>query len=201
MITLYGVKESRAIRCMWVLEELGLEYAHNPISPFTGETYASEEYMALNPMGKIPTLKDGDFVLFESMAINMYLAKKYPGSLWQDEPEALAKTLQWSLWASNEVEYYLTIIVREGRRPEGQIDESRVPEAKELMAKNVDVLEKYLSDNGPYLLGSEFSIADINTASVIMYLGMMGIEADKFPNMNKWLSSCLARQAWQKLQS
>jgi glutathione S-transferase len=77
MIKLYGVTASRASRSLWALEEVGVNYEQVPVH-FLADT-KKPEYLAINPNGRIPALVDGDFKLFESMAINLYLAKKYDG--------------------------------------------------------------------------------------------------------------------------
>ena len=73
MITLYGISMSRAGRCVWALEEIGLDYEQVPIH-FNDGGARTPEYLAINPNARIPSLIDGDLVLYESMAINHYLA-------------------------------------------------------------------------------------------------------------------------------
>src|SRR5262245_65462598 len=103
MTKLYGVRQSRAMRSLWALEELGVPYEHVPID-FVTEA-KKPEFKAINPNGKIPALVDGEVTLFESLAINLYLAKKYdkagiqPATL-EDE----ARAIQWSVWATTEIE-------------------------------------------------------------------------------------------------
>ena len=75
MIKLYGIRQSRAMRSLWALEELGVPYENVPINFATDAK--KPEYLKINPNGRIPALVDGDVALFESMAINLYLAKKY----------------------------------------------------------------------------------------------------------------------------
>ena len=77
--TLYGISASRAFRSIWAIEEVGIEYEHVPTS-FRGDA-GQPEYLAINPNGRIPALVDGDLKLFESMAINLYLARQYGGDL------------------------------------------------------------------------------------------------------------------------
>ncbi len=76
MIKLYGIPASRAARCLWMLEELDLEYENVP-THFIGDS-KKPDYLKLNPNGKLPTLDDDGLVVWESMAINLYLARKYP---------------------------------------------------------------------------------------------------------------------------
>src|SRR5580698_6784232 len=80
MLQLYGNSLSRAMRCIWMLEEMGLPY--ELIKKTTRpEDLQSAEYLRLNPNARIPTLVDGSVVIWESMAINLYLAQKYDGPL------------------------------------------------------------------------------------------------------------------------
>ena len=118
MLKIYGWKRSRAARCMWVMEEMSLDYEQVPLNPHAGET-RTPEYLALNPSGKIPTLVHDDFVLAESMAINWYLASSFPGTLLPRDPRHGAKIQQWTLWAITELEPPVVAIMREGRRPQG----------------------------------------------------------------------------------
>jgi hypothetical protein len=80
MIKLYGIPRSRTARVLWMLEELQVPYEQVPVS-FIGDV-AEAEYLKINPNGHIPALQDGDLTLFESLAINLYLARKYDKGLW-----------------------------------------------------------------------------------------------------------------------
>ncbi|HEV2302443.1 MAG TPA: glutathione S-transferase N-terminal domain-containing protein, partial [Stellaceae bacterium] len=73
-LRIYGVARSRAFRTLWMAGELGLDYEQVPVD--LGET-RSPAYLAVNPNGHIPAIDDEGFILWESMAINLYLAKKY----------------------------------------------------------------------------------------------------------------------------
>src|SRR5262245_47270491 len=103
MLKVYGTRQSRAFRTVWLVEELGVPYE---LVPTQFATDAKEpQYLAINPNGKVPALVDDDVTLFESMAINLYLARKYdraglqPRSL-EDE----ARAVQWSFWGMTEIE-------------------------------------------------------------------------------------------------
>jgi len=80
MIKLYGIPRSRTIRPLWMLEELGLPYENVKVS-FVNET-RTPAFLNLNPNGRIPVLQDGNLTLWESMAINLYLARRYDKGLW-----------------------------------------------------------------------------------------------------------------------
>src|SRR5262245_2217399 len=106
MLQLYGNPRSRAIRCLWMLEEMGVPY--QIVEKTTrAEDLQSTEYLKLNPNARIPTLVDGDVVLWESMAINLYLAQKYDGPVHCIDPKTLGIATQWSFWAMLEVEHLL----------------------------------------------------------------------------------------------
>src|SRR5215470_12152901 len=103
MIKLYGVPGSRAMRSLWMLEELGVAYEN--IKTMFGTDSRQPDYMTtLNPNGHIPTLQDGDVKLWESLAINLYLARKYDKGLWPKTIAAEGHTYKWSIWAMTEAE-------------------------------------------------------------------------------------------------
>ena len=106
MIELYGNPRSRAMRCMWMLEEMGAPYRLIEKST-RAEDLQTAEYLRLNPNARIPTLVDGDLVLWESMAINLYLAQKHEGPMHCTKPEVLGLAAQWSFWAILEMEALL----------------------------------------------------------------------------------------------
>ena len=103
-LKIYGVARSRAFRTLWMAKELGLDYEHVKIDFATGETRTAA-HLALNPNGHIPVIDDDGFILWESMAINLYLAKRYgAGKLYPTRLEDEARAWQWSLWGMTEVE-------------------------------------------------------------------------------------------------
>ena len=102
-LKIYGIPMSRAFRVLWMANELGLDYENVPIH-FADSSSKTPEYLAINPNGKIPAIEDGGLKLWESMAINLYLAKKHDKGLWLNSPETEAQATQWSVWVMAEVE-------------------------------------------------------------------------------------------------
>src|SRR5580692_3088233 len=95
-LRIYGIARTRAFRALWVAKELGLDYQHLPIE-IGGDGAKSAEFLAINPNGRLPVIVDGDFVLFESLAITLYLAKKHGiGTLYPAKVEDEGKTWQWT---------------------------------------------------------------------------------------------------------
>jgi len=199
MLKIYGWRRSRAARCMWVMEELGLAYEQMPLNPHAGET-RTPEYLALNPSGKIPTLVHDEFVLSESVAINWYLASRFPGTLLPRDPQLAAKVLQWTSWAVTELEPPLVAIMREGRRAKEQVDAERITAWHGEVHRMLDaVLEPALA--GEYLLdGQGFTLADLNVAAVAMVLPVFEISLDPHPRVAQWMKRCFAREAWARVQ-
>src|SRR3984957_2711136 len=158
-LRIYGIARTRAFRALWMAQELGLSYPHLPIE--IGDAGArAPEFAALNPNGRLPFIVDGDFVLFESMAITLYLAKKhsvgklYPGSL---EGEALA--WQWSFWAISEVDRGVNIwSLHAVRLPPDEGNAALREEALKVIASPFRVLDAVLAQQ-PYLLGDTFTVA------------------------------------------
>ena len=96
MLRIYGSARSRTVRTLWMVEELGIPYDQVDLAPRSPGT-RTPEYRALNPNGRVPTIDDDGFVLSESMAINLYLAKKH-GKLYPTDPHNEALAWQWSFW-------------------------------------------------------------------------------------------------------
>jgi glutathione S-transferase len=200
VIKIYGVAQSRAIRPLWMLEELGVPYELVPIDLGGGET-RKPEFLRINPNGHIPVLVDGDFTLWESMAINLYLAEKYGrGKLWPDFEHDRAHTLQWSFWVMTECEaHLLQALWQRAILPAEQRDESKAAAAQEALAKPLAVLDAQLRGR-EYLLGGGFSAADLNVASVLMWAKPGRIELGACPAVAAWLARCTARPALKTAQ-
>ncbi|TDI65879.1 MAG: glutathione S-transferase family protein [Alphaproteobacteria bacterium] len=199
MIKLYGSRRSRATRCLWALEELGLDYEHVDINHIAGETQ-TDEFKAINPAGKVPTLVDGDLILFESMAINLYLAQTYGGGgLWPDDRTCQALALQWSLWAATEAEPPNVVMALERVfKPESARDAAKAQTAEDNLKPRLDLLNQKLGESGEFLTAAGFTIADLNVASVMGGARMSGMDLAQWPKVNVWLEAMLSRPAYQR---
>lgn len=198
MTKLYGTSRSRSARPLWVLEELGVKYEHVPIAPTEAK---SAEHLKRNPNGHVPVLEDDGVVIWESMAINLYLAEKYGKNLlWPMEPAARADIYKWSFWAMTEVEPHLITILRNRvMNPPEQRDEKAALAAVEALKAPLGVLEESLKGK-EYLLGKNFTIADLNVAAVMSWAPMMRLDMSSTPNVQAWLQKCLGREANKKVR-
>ncbi len=200
MLKIYGQKASRALRCLWVLEELKVPYEHIPLNQNAGET-RTPEYLAINPSGKIPALDHDGFVLTETVAINEYLANTFPNALLPRDNQGQAKLHQWTSWALTEVEPNLVGIFKEGRKPREQQDQTRVEFWRSEALKALrTVIEAHLGSR-QYLLASDFTLADLNVSAILSPIAMIGIDISALPNTDSWLKRCLGRGAYKRAQA
>ena len=200
MIKIYGTSRSRAGRSLWALEELGLKYEHVPVNA-SGES-RKPEYLKINPNGHIPAIDDGGTIVWESMAINLYLAEKYGKSpFWPSTVEQHGACYQWSFFGMTEIEPLLmTIFLNRLMLPPEQRNEPAAAKAVEEIKKPIKVLDDHLHDR-EYLLGKEFTIADLNVASVSSLAAFVKLDFTATPAAQKWLQKCVARAANQKAVS
>ncbi len=198
MLKIYGNRKSRTIRCFCALEELGLDYEYVTIDHTSGES-KSPDYLALNPAGKVPTLVDGDLVLFESIAINFYLAQKYKGTLWPEDPITQALALQWSFWAVAEIEpYVLTLAQERVFKPERARDAAKAAAAEQQLKARLPVLDAHLQKMGGSLTTDDFNIADLNVACVLSAVRLYQLDLSTWPAVKTWLEAVMTRPAIQK---
>ena len=194
MITLYGTTRSRAFRCLWMLEELGLPYRRELV-PSGAEGSHKPEYLAVNPNGKIPALVDGGTTLFESLAINLYLAGKYNGLL-PESAEDRGRAYQWSVWAMTELEPPLFTALRHRVLwEEAKRDPQLAAQAEQAAQKPLGILDAALRAS-PFLAGGAFSVADLNVSAVASWAKLGQIPLDAFPALRAWLERNMERPAF-----
>ena len=195
MLKIYGVARSRAFRILWMAKELGLDYEHVKVDFASGQT-REPGFLALNPNGQVPVIDDDGFILWESMAINLYLAKKYgAGGLYPTRLEDEARAWQWSFWGMTEVERpVLTAMMNRAVYPEEKRDMAAAAAAEKALAQPLKVLDGVLG-RSPNLLGDGFTVADLNVASILAWARPAQIDMSAFPNVAEWLKNCAERPA------
>lgn len=195
---IYGSSKSRAARSLWAAEELGLKYDHIPVAPSEAK---SAEHLKHNPNGHVPVLEDDGHTVWESMAINLYLAEKYgKNSLWPAE-SAHGDVFKWSFWAMTEVEPHLmTLLMQRVLLPADQRDEKAAQKAVDSLKGPLGVLNHALTGK-EYLTGNTFTIADLNVASVLSWAAMMRLDMSATPAVGDWLKRCLGREANTKVRA
>ena len=198
-VKIYGVPGSRADRSLWAIEETGIDYQH--VKTNFGEESKADEYLDINPNGRIPALVDGDLKLFESMAINLYLTKHYAEDLYPANPEDEAKANQWSVWAISEIEpLQMQIVIQKFFVPKDKQDQAEIDQASKGLVRPLKVLDHALRDSD-YLLGEKFSVADLNVAGVMLLLKAVNFDFDPFQNVSAWIDKCHARPALERARA
>lgn len=200
MLTLYGAAQGRASRSLIALVELGLAYDHVPLKPWENAADASR-LAALNPNARVPVLDDDGLVVWESMAINLYLGDRCGGPLWPSTPSDRARLYQWSIWAQTSIDVMARHRARFGKDPAVKA----AAEAERLAA--LAILDRALADR-TYLLGEAFTLADLNVAATLSEPWENGrVDGDLDPaahglaSLADWLVRCTRRPSWAKVKA
>ena len=201
--TIYGVSGSRAIRSIWMAEELaaetGFEYDHVP-THFVDES-KTPEYKAINPNGRVPALVDEDVVMFESLAINLYLSKKCDSVLSPRDLREDGLATQWTIWALTEMENaMITVITRHPNIAMFPYDADIEAEAMATLDQPLKVLDAHLADH-EFLVADRFMVADLNVAAQMALMRFVDYDLDPYPHVKAWVNKAWARPALATAQA
>ena len=192
MLRLYGSARSRAVRVLWMLGEINVPYEHKDWLPRSPET-KTPEYLLLNANARVPTIDDDGFILSESMAINLYLAKKHKSPLLPADAKQEALAIQWSLWETDRLDRQIVNYCRHtADLPEAERKATVAEEAWKEIVPAFDVLEARLKQS-EHLAGPRFTVADLNVAAAL-FRGLT-LDLKKWPKLDAWLRKCWDRPA------
>ena len=195
ILKIYGTTRSRANRVIWMAEELGLPYETISVDLSAPR---DPEFLKVNPNGRLPAIDDGGFHLFESMAINLYLAKKHGGPLAPRDMHEDAKITQWSFWAVTELERPgLDYLMHTMFLPPEKRDASIAGKALETLKKPIAVLDQALEKSG-HLVGERFTAADLNVGVFVAYLASAREFLTQYPRVAKFVGDIVSRPAFKK---
>jgi len=183
-------------KVVWLLEELGLEYAREDYGRQFGNTQ-EPAYLSLNPNGKVPTLVDGDVVIWESNTILRYLASKagsdfYPADI--ARRSAIERWMDWQLASLNGP--YLTIFKASKKEPEERA--AAMQGADKELGQMLTILEGGLNGKA-YLAGDDISVADFCLGPIVNRCVNFPVELPDLPSVRLWLQSLAKRDAFQKI--
>ena len=194
MLKLYGQYRSRAFRVAWMLKESGIPYEHvNVTINMEGATCKEPSYVALNPNARVPTIDDDGFVMWESAAINFYLAEKYKSPLWPKDLQGKGRAYQWAFFVANDVEpHMITVMQNRVMFPPEKRNAALADAADGRLQPRLKVLNDFLATHKCFDLDA-WGLADFMVASVCYSFTVMKYDLSKFPHFQKWLLASIER--------
>jgi glutathione S-transferase len=198
MIKLYGNPYSRANRVRWALEASGAKFEEETLSLGPDGT-GSQRYRSINPNGLVPAIDDDGLILFESIPICLYIAKKYAlHTLYVDSIKDEALLLQWSVWAMTELEMHNeTASLHLTWYSESKRDAKIAATEQAEVSRCLLMLENAIKDSG-FLVASRFTIADLIVSEILTALVHAKIDLKDFPHVKRYLRSNLSQPSAQK---
>jgi len=199
MLKIFHSAGTRAFRVIWVCEELGVPYEIVPVD-FSPANRASPEWRAMNPVGKVPVMTDGDMKMFESCAMMQYVLDRYGGGRLQPAPSdpTYPHYLQWCWFAEATFARPLGEMVNHRREFKPELDDV-IAEMKRRATLSINALDGALSDR-PYLLGEDMSAADLSNCYVMR--GYRRAVTDELPtNVQAFFNRMTARTSYARTEA
>ncbi len=199
-IKLWGrYSSSNVQKVVFALEELGLAYEQeNRGGAFGG--LDDPAYLAMNPNGLVPVLRDGDLLLWESSAIVRYLAARYgAGTLWPIDPVVRAEADKWTDWTLSTLQpqgigqLFLNVV----RTPPAQQKPEAIAAATANATRLYGMLDRHLADR-VYILGDTLTYADVIAGQQLYRWMNMPFERPSLPNLEAWYARLCQRPAYTK---
>lgn len=188
---------SSAATCLLLLEDLGVSYEKVALDFSKGE-HKGEAYIKLNPNGKIPCLDDNGFILWESRAINEYLALKYSPALLGIEMKHKALVSQWNNWSISEYVSPLVSIFVDSRKPEAQRNPALVETSMKKISAMNELLDKEL-EGKEFLVGNYFTLADLHIGYAVAMTSRLNMDLSAYKNLAQYVERFTARDSFKKL--
>ncbi|MBN3206284.1 glutathione S-transferase [Pectobacterium brasiliense] len=198
MITIWGRDNSTNVKkVLWCAEELALPYQHIVAGGQFGLNHEAD-YLAMNPNGLIPCLRDDDLVLWESNTIVRYLAAQYgQDSLYLADPGKRASAEKWMDWATSLAVSFGPVFINIVRTPPEKRDTALVQKGIAECERLFDIVDTVLA-NQPWLSGAQFGVGDIPLGCIAYGWLNMPIEQQSHPHLERWYQQLTERPAYQK---
>ncbi|MEZ5850404.1 MAG: glutathione S-transferase family protein [Hyphomicrobiaceae bacterium] len=211
MLTIYGVYRSRATRNIWLAGELDIPFKVVPViqayrlsDPLAADAplnTRSPAFLKINPNGHVPSIDDDGLVLHESLAINLYLARKHGGPLAAANVAEDGQMAMWTVWSVTEMEpHSIQVLYHRVSKPAAERDAAAADAAVAALEGPFAVLDAALAGTG-YLVGGRFTVADINVAECVRYAMAAPELFEAAPNVKKWLATCQARPVFKDMMA
>ncbi|MGB0411410.1 MAG: glutathione S-transferase family protein [Pikeienuella sp.] len=202
-ITVYGRDTSSNVQIvMWTIAELGLTAERHDIGHSYGGNDAPE-YLAMNPNGLVPVLKDGDLIMWESAAILRYLCARYgKAPFWPNDPGERARLDMWAEWGKNTFGpvFNYQVFVPSIRTPPSQRDHAAIARAVEATKPLARMLDERIGE-GPYLAGEHFTFADIIGGNLLYRYFTHEFDRAETPNLRAYYDRLCERPAYVKFNN
>jgi len=194
MLKLYGQYRSRAFRVAWLCKESDIPYEHVDVTVNVANASAKEPWYAeINPNERVPSIGDDGIVMWESAAINLWLAEKYKSPLYPTDWAGKARMLQWAFYISNDVEpSMITVMQHRIMFPPEKRNAALADEHDARLQPKLRILDDQLART-KYFGGSRWDMADFMVASVLYSFTVMKYDLSKFPHLQKWLQESVER--------
>lgn len=197
MVRILGREDSINVRkVLWCCEELGLAFEREDFGGKFGKT-DTPEYLSLNPNGLVPTVLDDGLAIWESNTILRYLAAKYGGEpLYGRDPAQRSRIERWMDWQLSVVAPPMTaVFINLIRLPEDQRDMAVVEKSRDLLARAMTLLDRELGD-GPFILGRDFTVADIPLGVCVNRWFELPIGREKLDNLARYYGTLRERAGY-----
>jgi glutathione S-transferase len=189
-LIIYGSPRSRTMRVLWAAAELGVDYEHVPLAA-DDPALRQTAFLQINPAGTIPAVVDDGFALSESLAINLYLAKKYgsggAAALYPSDARCEAEVWRWTLWAQAHLEPW----VQQDSRLTA-LRSAIGEQAREAVELALGLLDRTLAERR-WLVAAEFTVGDLNVAAVLSPSRVRLLDMTPYPQVDAWLRRCYDR--------
>lgn len=196
MLNLYGQYKSRAFRVAWLCKESNIPYEHIDVTVNVANASAKEPwYGEINPNARVPSIGDDGVVMWESAAINLWLAEKYKSPLYPTDLKGKARMLQWAFYIANDVEpSMITVMQHRVMFPPDKRDPALADEHDATLQPKLRILEEQLAKT-KFFGGDRWDMADFMVASVLYSFTVMKYDLSKYPHLQKWLMDSVERPA------
>jgi glutathione S-transferase len=197
MLIFFGAPKSSATRTHWMLEEVGVPYEYRRVDTGGPRAERPADFLAVSPSGKVPAIidMDGDVRLFESMAINLYLAERYRPELGPRDSGERGELLQWSFWVAMNVHPLLIAVLYHTRiLPEAERRPEEATQNRGWAADYFTALDGAL-EGREWLVGGRFTVADVNVSDIARMA--LRLDVPLGANIRGWLARLAARPAYQ----
>ena len=194
-LKIYGIPRSRAVRVIWMAEELGIPYENVDVT-MADKAHKQPAYLAVNPNGRLPAIDDNGFRMSELLAINLYLAKKH-GKFYPKSLEEEARCWQWSHWTVFEIDKQVNDwAAHDHVLPKEQRDSAKLKAALDVLDIPLGVLDQAVAKQQYLVTPDQFSVADLNVACALYRCVNMDFGAKR--NLARWFRACWERPAAKK---